>query len=316
MGNIMSYNSDHLNQTNNKIGQASAKAGSAQSLAGSGFTGMGSLFGNGIGEISKELGALQGSLSNVQGIMTRQTEAMFNMDNSLAKIAEVIEVPQDFVKNENNRFTQYHDMLLEKLDGKTVNEGNETDVKENMAESGVEERDLTNITTSGGADEQVYDERVSIDRMKGMSNIDKAGGTDVQEIDSRSGIASEETMRNINTAGGAEEQKLDENTVVQEKQLGSVNNRLDLQEQELNSASRIASEETLRDMSGPGGVDVQNLEEITGALQDLGDISGGSKGVRVAGSIADSIPLQSNEAGVVDNVGDVLEETVSTELGE
>ena len=316
MGNIMSYNSDHLNQTNSKIGQASAKAGSAQSLAGSGFTGMGSLFGNGIGEISKELGALQGSLSNVQGIMTRQTEAMFNMDNSLAKIAEVIEVPQDFVKNENNRFTQYHDMLLEKLDGKTVNEGNETDVKENMAESGVEERDLTNITTSGGADEQVYDERVSIDQMKGMSNIDKAGGTDVQEIDSRSGIASEETMRNINTAGGAEEQKLDENTVVQEKQLRSVNNRLNLQEQELNSASRIASEETLRDMSGPGGVDVQNLEEITGALQDLGDISGGSKGVRVAGSIADSIPLQSSEAGVVDNVGDVLEETVSTELGE
>ncbi len=40
MGNIMSYNSDHLNQTTGRIRQASEKAVSAQGVASSSFTGM------------------------------------------------------------------------------------------------------------------------------------------------------------------------------------------------------------------------------------------------------------------------------------
>ncbi len=274
------------------------------------------MFGNGIGEISKQLGTLSGSLSNVQGIMTRHTEAMFTMDNSLAKIADVIEIPQDFVKNENNRFTQYHDMLLEKLDGKTVNEGKETDVKENLAESGVEERDLTNFTTSGGADEQVYDERVSIDNMKGMQDITRAGGDETQVYDESSVVNYEDKMKNINNEGGQEESKIDENTVVREKQLGSVNNRLETQEQELHNESRIATQQTLQDMTGAGGVDVQTLEEITGSLQNLGSISNESYDEgRLAASVADAFDTR-GQVGIVDLAGDVLQETVNENIGE
>ena len=294
MGNVMSYNSDHLNQTASKLNQASAKAGTAQSTASSKFNGMSTLLGSGVGEISGQLGQLSGSLSNIQGILSRQSEGIFNMDKALAKAADVIEVPQDFVKNDANRFTEFHEMLLEKLDGKTVNEGHETDVKENLADSRVAAASIYDQTTAKGDELQKYDETSAISTQKSMANVNRAGGDSIQKYDDVSNIVSSalasiskatgaeeqvyndtssvvgESLGNINNAGGTEEQNINENTVVQAKELNNVNNRIDLTEQSYNDNIKIAAETTLKDMSEPEGVHEESLMDAASIVQNMG----------------------------------------------
>jgi len=295
MGKIMSYNSDHLNQTSGKIGQASTKAINAQTTASSKFTGMSSLFGPGVGEISKQLGQLSGSLGNVQGIMTKHSEGIFNMDNALAKAAAVIEIPQDFVKNDANRFTEFHDMLLEKLDGKAVNDGKEVDVKDNLADSGVAKTGIYDLTTGLGDDLQVYDATSAIAREQDMGSIVKVGGEDLQKYDVSSVIARQKEMGSIAKAGGAEEQKYNDASVVHEgmltninnaggmaeqkindasnvnaQQLGNVNNRIELTEQDLNFDVRRATEQALNDMSEPKGVSEEVLSSTADIVGNMG----------------------------------------------
>jgi len=249
MGNIMAYNSDQMAETSGLIAQSSTKVGEAQTLASSGFQGMSSLFGNGIGVISEQLGSLGGSLSNIQGIMTRQTDAMFSMDEALARAADSIDVTQDFVKNEQNRYTAYHNELLEKVDGKSVNDGNETDVKENMAESSIrEEERMGSIATTTEAREEKYDATSGIQGQQGMRNITTGGGLGESKLDARSGISGQARM-DVAQSGSA------------------------LTEQNAQDIMRNNTEQALMDMTGAGGLSEQQLGEIRGSLQTLGSIN-------------------------------------------
>ena len=286
MGNIMAYNSDQMAETSGLIGQSSAKVTEAQTLASSGFQGMSSLFGNGIGVINDQLGSLGGSLSNIQGIMTRQTDAMFSMDEALARACDTIDVTQDFVKNEENRFTEYHNMLLEKLDGKTVNEGNETDVKDNLAESAIgEEERFGSIATTTEAKEEEYD--------------------------ARSGIAGQnQNMRSFTTSGGMAESKYNADSAIGSAQaLANADNGKALTEQELQDMLRNSTEQALRDMSGTGGVSEQSLQDVTGTLQNLGSINKNSGEPEIANL---EFAMGNNE---VQKAADILPPAASTGLG-
>lgn len=279
MGNIMSYNSDLLAQTSSAIGKAGAKAAEAQGMATGKFTGMSTLFGNGIGEIGSQLGSLQGSLTNVQGIMQRQSESMFNMDEALARAANAIEIPQDFVKNDVNRFTEYHDMLLEKLDGETVNKGKADNVHENLDESSIAaQAGLFDQTTDGGKEEQVYDERSGIAGQEGIFDQTTLGGKEEQVYDARSALAAQAAMYNQATNGGREEQKYNaDSAIASAEMMANINNGAGLSAQELRDNSRINAQEALMNMNQQGGVNVQALHDIAGNLQALGDITQGGR---------------------------------------
>ena len=328
MGNIMSYNSDLLAQTSGAIGNASSKAAEAQGMATGKFTGMNSLFGNGIGEIGNQLGSLQGSLTNVQGIMQRQSESMFNMDEALARAANAIEVPQDFVKNDVNRFTEYHDMLLEKLDGESVNEGKEDNVHENLDESSIKEaQGMDNLTTDGGKEEQVYDETSAVAAQEAMTDITTVGGRDEQKYDERSNIARQQQMANIANLGGKEEQKYNSDSAIASAEaMANINNGAGLSAQELRENSRINAQEALMNMNQQGGVNVQALHDIAGSLQNLQDITQGGReaaGAIGAAPIPGTVPMPGTEGpgagrppkGVIDNANDELLNALKEEAG-
>lgn len=46
---------------------------------------------------------------------------MFEMDRQLSKVASNIEIPQDFVKNDTMKTNSFDQMLIEKMDGQSVN---------------------------------------------------------------------------------------------------------------------------------------------------------------------------------------------------
>jgi len=260
MNNNIVMSSDQINEIASSASQGSTMAMDASGSAGRNFDGLDSFFG-GAGEISKQLGAIDGSLDYIGKSIARQGGAQFDRDVALANVADAIDVPMDFVSNEASRFTQYNNALLEKLDGRSVNEGNETSVDGTIDGSIIgEEEQLGNITNENGTREEVYDDRSSIGKEQEMANITRAGGEETQSYDERSGIGSQETMTNIAKAGGEETQEYDGNSRVTEGRLTNINTGGGTSEQSYNDNSKVV-EEKLVNINKGSGLSEQELRE-------------------------------------------------------
>lgn len=280
MGSIISYNSDNMEGTASKARVAATGAGEAANKAGSGFNGLEIFFGSGTSVISQQLGAIQGSLDNVQGIVQRQTGAMFNKDAALGRAADMIEIPEDFVKNETNRFTQYHKELLEKMDGKSVNEGEGTRATKEMDESSIgEEKKMGDITTDKGADKQEYDATSGIGQEQSMADINKAGGDAKEEYDETSAISRQEEMNKLDTANGVEKQELNGNSVVTEEMLQNMTNAGGVEKQEVSTDSLINGQQTMGQLDTTNGLTRQELidKSRNNAKQALENLSSGKE---------------------------------------
>jgi len=276
MGKI-SYNSDQISSTGGVIGQASANAGDASQTAGTGFQGLEVFFGPGAALISQQLGGIQGSLQNVQGIIQRQGSEIFNMDSALSKAADMIEVPQDFVKNDANRFTQYHNEILEKTDGTSVNAGSGIRDTEAMDESSIgQEKALGDITTSTETKEEKYDASSVIGSEQAIGDITRAGGDASQTYDGTSVIGAEENLGDITTAGGTAEQEYNGNSVIgNEAMLGNITGAGGLQNQEVNTNSYINGQETIGQLDTTSGLTRQELIDRSriNAQEALGNLN-------------------------------------------
>ena len=302
MGNVINYNSDQIAATKGRATAAASTAGEAADKAGGGFQGLEVLFGSGTKQISTQLGNLQGTLDNVQGIVGRQGESMFNRDTALGRAASEIEVPDDFVKNDANRFTQYHNELLQKTDGQSVNDGSGTRDTKEMDDSVIgKQKEMADITTSGGVEEQNYDESSGIAKEQDMANITTAGGAVEQEYDSRSGIATAESLGDITTAGGAVEQEYNSNSVVTEEQkLANINGAGGLEEQAVNTASLVNGQETMSQLDTTSGLTKQELIDKSrlNAQQALSNLKTNDEGLDLQSiEMAANAMTRSNKEG-------------------
>jgi len=312
MGKI-SYNSDQISSTGGVIGQASANAGDASQTAGTGFQGLEVFFGPGAALISQQLGGIQGSLQNVQGIIQRQGSEIFNMDSALSKAAEQIEVPTDFIKNDANRFTEYHNEILEKTDGTSVNAGSGTRDTAAMDESAIgSEKALGDITTSTEAKEEKYDDASGIGQAQVMGDITRAGGEENQTYDERSGIANAESLGDISKAGGEENQEYNGNSVIgSEQMLGNINGAGGLQSQEVNTSSHIAGQAQMAQLDGTSGLTRQELIDKSrlNAQEALGKLKVDDNGL---GNAATSIKRSEGSGNVLDALRSNYTESRST----
>ena len=77
-------------------------------------------------------------------------------------------------------------------------------------------------------------------------------------------------LTNINNAGGMAEQKINDASNVNAQQLGNVNNRIELTEQDLNFDMRRAAEQALSDMSEPKGVSEEVLSSAADIVGNMG----------------------------------------------
>ena len=285
MGNNMSYNSDQLNETVSNLAKASGNAGDASGIAGGQFEGLDTFFGSGSGEIAKQLGSLQTSLGNVQGIVQRQSGEMFNLDSALASVASAIEVPTDFVKNEQNRYTQYHNEILQKLDGKSVNDGSQVNVDGTLDGSGIaEQKKMGDITTSMQTKEEVYDERSVIGSEQEMANVNKAGGDNLEKYDERSGIGRAEDMASIKKAGGDNLEEYDGSSAINTQEaMTNISNGGGMAQGEYDGSSLINTQETMSNMTKAGGLSVQELRDRSriNAQEALKQFDGGQGGLEI-----------------------------------
>jgi len=206
------------------------------------------LFDMGINTISNQLNSLTTSIFNVKNVVNKRSNEMFNMDRKMAKIAEKIEIPQDFVKNNSMQANTFNQVLLEKLDGRTVNEGQELKPIDEVADSIVKNRVLGDITSNLTPKEEHIDTTTSINK---------------------------ENMNNINKSQDLNQQNIDEKTKITKTLINNINNMQDLLRQELEKNTNI-NKQNLKSFSNNGTLNNQNLGEINvNKVEKLEDISNG-----------------------------------------
>ena len=217
-------NPDEMNNAVSGYNQLAARLGSAKSSVSSGFTGMrdAGFFSNGLKGISRQLGAISKTVGNVGRSMSNQTRGMLELDAALATKASEIEIPNDFVANNSMALNEYNKSLLEKLDGKSVNEGKDTtekpgEVGESIMSGKLE---LTDIT-KGPLGQQALQDNLEGTKQN-LDNINHAGGEELQQVDDRRTFDKEQ-LTNINNGGGTGKQELDGSTTVNKENLVNIN---------------------------------------------------------------------------------------------
>ena len=84
---------------------------------------------NSMGTISRQMNAISTSMTTVGKTLNTQANDMFDYDATMAAKAEDIEVPNDFMADNQTKISEYNKSLLEKLDGRSVNDGGQTEPK-------------------------------------------------------------------------------------------------------------------------------------------------------------------------------------------
>lgn len=177
------------------------------------------LMGPSIKAISGQLNAITESISNINNSIKQYKTEMVNFDNEMSTKAESVEIPQDFVAENALEVNKYNRVLLEKLDGKSVNEGEAQGEAKDIDESVVAAQGLVDITKDD-TKEQALDESTVIGRST-LGNIVK-DETKEQAYDETSKVNAK-ALGDINNGNNQAEQTLDETTVIGRSVLGNVN---------------------------------------------------------------------------------------------
>lgn len=195
------------------------------------------LFDLGISTINRQINGITTSIFNVKNIVKKHSGEMFNMDRKMAEIAEDIEIPQDFVSNDSRSENTFNQIILDKIDGKSVNTGqNTTKVEENF-NSVVTKENLQNISNSQTLKEESYNDQTAINKQN-LNNIDNNRTLEEQRLNDATNIA-KEALNNINKAQDLNEVKINENSTIKSQILNNINNLKDMTTQELDSNTNI-----------------------------------------------------------------------------
>ena len=204
------------------------------------------LFDMGINTISNQLNSLTTSIFNVKNVVNKRSNEMFSMDRRMAKMAEKIEIPQDFVKNDSMQANSFNQILLEKLDGRTVNEGQDLQSIDEVADSIVKARVLEDITTDLTPKEERIDTSTVINKNE-LNNINNREDLNKQNID-ESTTVTKTLINNINNMQDLIKQEIDNGTFINKQNLNGFNNNKPLHNQNLGEIN-VNTGEKLQDMA-------------------------------------------------------------------
>ncbi len=159
------------------------------------------------------------AIANTSKIIKTHTQEFYNYDKELARKAEEMEIPQDFLNENAMEINTYNYSILGKVDGRAVTEGQASKKPEEIDESVVAAQKLVDITGTQSKEEK-YDESTIIGKSV-LGNIAK-DETKKQEYDDTSSIGAQ-ALKDVNKGGVQTQQEYDDSTVIGKSVLGNIN---------------------------------------------------------------------------------------------
>lgn len=213
------------------------------------------LLNTGINTIVDQINSITTSIFNVKSIMKKHSTEMFNMDRNMANIAEKIEVPQDFVKNNSMQEKSFEEYMFSKVDGKSVNSGDATVNRVDAnADTTVTKENLSNINDSSNVQNVNVDGDTTVVAAN-LNNISQNAQAGNVNTDFTSSVASE-NLTDINNGEEAGKVETTDDTTVNNQNLRNINNGEEIKNVEVvnettinNQDLRNINNETLSDMN-------------------------------------------------------------------
>ena len=170
---------------------------------------------------SEGMDMISEAIANTGKIIKQHTQSFYEYDKELANRANGIAIPQDFLNENAMEINKYNYSILNKIDGKSVNDGEAQGEAKDIDESVVAAQGLADITKDD-TKEQKLDESTVIGKSV-LGNIVK-DETKAQEYDETSSVQAR-VLGDVNNGNNQVEQELDESTVIGRSVLGNVNSQ-------------------------------------------------------------------------------------------
>ena len=194
------------------------------------------LMGKSVSAISKEMSLISSSISNMRNIVKKHSNEMFTYDRTMAKIANDIDIPTDFLAENAMKVNEFNTSLLGKIDGRSVNEGEQAKEFKEIDDNTVSAEALKDI--SGNVTEQQDYDASSVIGKSVLGNIVKEE-TEEKEYDDSSSVQTG-ALSDISSEA-TQKQELDESTVLGKSILGSVNTASDTDKKEYDANVSVAA---------------------------------------------------------------------------
>lgn len=214
----MDFLSKNFGQNGKKGEQvgASFKSGSMSGIKKSG------LFSNGVSTIEKEIKNTANIISTIGNELNKQTEIAFENEMGFAKLANDIQYPTDFIKNDSKKYNSIEDIKLNKGDGRSVNDGEKAKEFRDIDESEIEEEKLKDITGEEAKEFKEIDES-EIEEEK-LKDITGEEAEEFKEIDDSK--LKEEKLKKLKTEETNVIEDPTEDLIEQQKTLSNMQNNM------------------------------------------------------------------------------------------
>ena len=130
-----------------------------------------------LNSITSKTSSISGSLGVLSNTINRNASEMYEMDQKGAEMFNAMEISKDFYANNDAKTKTYTAALLQKMDSKSVNEGELKDSRTGNEETIIKEEILKDIR---GQEGKVYDEQHSGVENVALGNINVAEDTGVE----------------------------------------------------------------------------------------------------------------------------------------
>lgn len=182
------------------------------------------LFAQGINGIKNNISKVSSSISSLKNIVINETDKMKTLEQNLANKASQIEVPRDFIVNDTATVYNYNEKILDKQDGKSVNEGLELKEENIEFNSSIEyNKKLSNIFN----DNKILENKLNdydLNNIR-LNNIRNGNNLERQIYDDNSIIA-KENLYDVQNNNNLVSQNIDNSTLIARETLKNINNGL------------------------------------------------------------------------------------------
>ena len=244
MNDSYGINSDSMLDAANSAGKVSTQIVDAGSSMASDFSKTSKLNGQSVGEITKQLSILGSSTSSWQNIITSNVNKGLDYDNRMSEVANDIDVPLDYTTNNSMDTNKYNAVFIAKMDGRSVDEGEQTEKASDLDESTVAAQGLVNINDDQ-TKEKTYDDSTTIQGESILGNINH-DQTQEQTYDDSTSVGNKK-LKDI-SGNQTEQQEYDGDSSVRSKNLTDISGD-QTQKQEYNADSSVRNR-NLTNISG------------------------------------------------------------------
>ena len=225
MGNnrVYSVNEEEMNRLASMLGRSITSASDASSSMSSNFRTMtdGGLMGGAVNKLSKNLEKVTSIGNNIRSKIVNQTSSTFELEATLSQELDKYQEPQDFVKTDTRKYNSIDDIQLSKKDDKSVNEGQETEKVEEIADNSIKDEEGLFDQTKKETEmtNEIADN--SIEEEEKLKDITGEEAKEVEEIADNS-IKEEESLYNLTGEEAKEFKEIDDNSIDEEEKLKDI----------------------------------------------------------------------------------------------